>query len=183
VLRKRLEPAGQADFPPNAPLLRVRRHSPVGQERTPPARRVGFSVLRIRLDFIGKRCDYAKLSLLLWCLPVPEALKTDLISGEVRRKKVTQMTRIPTKVPGLSKQYRSKLIEMPDPEWYLEQFRSHIGKIHELFKAVPPQQWKALSLSIGDALARVGEKAGVKARHYVQTEDMSRKVKRFGKVE
>jgi hypothetical protein len=85
------------------------------------------------------------------------------------------MTRIPAKVPGLSKQYRT------DPEWYLAQFRSHIGKIHELFKAVPPQQWKALSLSIGDALAKVGEKAGVKARRYVQSEDTSRKVKRFGK--
>jgi hypothetical protein len=96
---------------------------------------------------------------------VAEVLKTDLISGEVRRNKVTQMTRIPTKVPGLSKQHRSKLIEMPDPEWYLEQFRSHIGKIHELFEACPPEQWKALSLSFGGALAEIGEKAGVKARH------------------
>jgi hypothetical protein len=50
---------------------------------------------------------------------------------------------------------RTELSEMPDPEWYLEQFRSHIGTIHELFKDCPPQQWKVLSLAIGDALAGV----------------------------
>ena len=50
---------------------------------------------------------------------------------------------------------RTELSEMPDPEWYLEQFRSHIGTIHELFKDCPPQQWKGLSLAIGDALAGV----------------------------
>jgi hypothetical protein len=64
--------------------------------------------------------------------------------------------------------------EFPEPEWYLEQFRSHVSTIHDLFKACPPQQWKALSLAIGDALAEVGEKAGVKAGHYIQTEDMGR---------
>src|SRR5438132_11031809 len=89
------------------------------------------------------------------------------------------MTRIPAKIFNASKQYRSKLSEMPNPEWYLEQFRSHVGKIHELFKICPPRQWKALSLSIEDALSEVGEKA----RHYIQTEDMTRKVKRFGRVE
>ena len=84
------------------------------------------------------------------------------------------MTPIPAKVLTVAKQYRSKLSEMPDPEWYLEQFRSHIDTIHELFKVCPPQQWKALSLSIGDALAEVSEKVGVKAGHYIQTEDISR---------
>jgi hypothetical protein len=53
------------------------------------------------------------------------------------------------------RQYRTKLSEIPDPEWYLEQFRSHIGMIHELFKDCPAQQRKALSLAIGDALAGV----------------------------
>jgi len=33
----------------------------------------------------------------------------------------------------------------------------------------------------GDALAEVGEKAGVNAGHYIHIEDMSRKEKRFGK--
>jgi len=51
-----------------------------------------------------------------------------------------------------------KTSDMPDPEWYLEQFRLHIDTIHGLFKACPPQQWEALSLEIGDALADVGEK-------------------------
>jgi len=91
------------------------------------------------------------------------------------------MTSIPAKVLTVPKQYRSKLSEMPDPDWYLEQFRSHVGKIHELFKVCPPQQWKALSSSIGHALAEIGEKVGVKAGHYIQTEDMSRKEKRFRK--
>jgi hypothetical protein len=91
------------------------------------------------------------------------------------------MTSIPAKVLTVPKQYRSKRSEMPDPGWYLEQFRSHVGKIHELFKVCPPQQWKALSLSIGDALAEVGEKAGVKAGRYIQIEDVSLKEKRFGK--
>ena len=66
------------------------------------------------------------------------------------------------------------LSETPEPEWYLEQFRSHIVTIHKLFKACQPQQWKALSLAIGDALAEVGEKAAVKAGHYIQTEHMGR---------
>ena len=87
------------------------------------------------------------------------------------------MTPIPAKVLTVPKQYRSKLSEMPDPDWYLEQFRSHVGKIHDLFKVCPPQKWKALSSSIGHALAEVGEKVGVKAGHYIQTEDMSRKEK------
>jgi transcriptional regulator with XRE-family HTH domain len=52
-------------------------------------------------------------------------------------------------------QYRTKLPGMPDPEWYLEQFRSHAGTIHDLFKDCPAQKWKALSLAIGDALAEV----------------------------
>ena len=93
------------------------------------------------------------------------------------------MSPIPAKVLTVAKQHRSKLSEMPDPEWYLEQFRSHIGTIHELFKVCPPQRWKALSWSIANALAEVGEKAGVKAGHYIHIEDMSRKEKRFGKVE
>jgi hypothetical protein len=84
------------------------------------------------------------------------------------------MSPIPAKVLTVAKQHRSKLSEMPDPEWYLEQFRSHIGTIHELFKVCPPQRWKALSRSIGDALAEVGEKAGVKAGHYIHIEDMIR---------
>jgi hypothetical protein len=67
---------------------------------------------------------------------------------------------IPGKVLPAAKHYRSKLSEIPDPNWYLEQFRSHIDKIHVLFKVCPPQQWKALSLAIGDALAEVGEKTG-----------------------
>ena len=73
------------------------------------------------------------------------------------------------------------LSETPEPEWYLEQFRSHIGTIHELFKVCPPQQWKTLSLAIGDALAEVGEKVGLKVDRYVQIEDMSRKEKRSRK--
>ena len=77
------------------------------------------------------------------------------------------MYSIPPKAP-VAKQYRSKLPEMPDPQWYLEQFRSHIGKIHELFKVCPPQQWKALSLSIGNALSEVAKKTEVKAGHCIQ---------------
>ena len=50
---------------------------------------------------------------------------------------------------------RIELSEMPDPQWYLEQFRAHIGTIHELFKDCPSQRWKVLSLAIGDALAGV----------------------------
>ena len=51
------------------------------------ARTGGFSALRIRLDFIGDRRECPELSLLLWCLSVPEALTTGPISGEVRRRK------------------------------------------------------------------------------------------------
>ena len=91
------------------------------------------------------------------------------------------MTIIPAKDLPAAKHYRSKLSEIPDPDWYLEQFRSHIGEIHELFKLCPPQQWKALSLSIGKALAEVGDKAGVKPGRYIQTEGMSQKGKRIGK--
>ena len=91
------------------------------------------------------------------------------------------MSPIPAKVLAVAKQRRSKLSEMPDPEWYLEQFRSHFGTIHELFKVCPPQRWKALSWLIANALAEVGEKAGVKAGHYIHNEDMSWKEKRFGK--
>jgi hypothetical protein len=40
-----------------------------------------------RLDFIGARGEYPQLFLLPWWLSVPEALKADLISGEVRRRK------------------------------------------------------------------------------------------------
>ena len=65
----------------------------------------------------------------------------------------------------------SKLSELPGPEWYLEEFRSHIGAIDELFKACPPQQWKTLSLAIRDALAGAGEKIGLKADIYVKTDD------------
>jgi hypothetical protein len=43
-----------------------------------------FSALRIRLDLIGDRGECPELSLLLWCLSVPEVLKTGPISGEVR---------------------------------------------------------------------------------------------------
>ena len=68
------------------------------------------------------------------------------------------------------------LSETPEPEWYLEQFRSHIVTIHKLFKACPPQQWKALSLAIGDALAEVGEKIGLKVDLHVQTENCDRRV-------
>ena len=91
------------------------------------------------------------------------------------------MSPIPAKVLAVAKQRRSNLSEIPDPEWYLEQFRSHIGTIHELFKVCPPQRWKALSWSIANALAEVGEKAGVKAGHYIHIEDKSWKEKRFGK--
>ena len=93
------------------------------------------------------------------------------------------MTPIPAKILTVAKQYRSKLSDIPDPDWYLEQFRSHIGTIHGLFKVCPPQRWKALSLSLGDALAGVGEKAGVKTGHYIQNEDISRKEKRLEKIE
>ena len=65
----------------------------------------------------------------------------------------------------------SESSESPGPEWYLEQFRSHIGAIDELFKACPPQQWKTLSLAIRDALADVGQKIGLKVDIYVKTED------------
>jgi hypothetical protein len=61
--------------------------------------------------------------------------------------------------------------ELPGPEWYLEQFRSHIGAIHALFKACPPQQWKTLSLAIRDALTEVGEKTGLKIDIYVNPMD------------
>jgi hypothetical protein len=47
----------------------------------------GFSALRIKLDLIGDRGECPELSLLLWCLSVPEALTTGPISGEVRRRK------------------------------------------------------------------------------------------------
>jgi hypothetical protein len=40
-----------------------------------------------KLDFIVDRREYPELSLLLWCLSVPEVLKADPISGEVRRRK------------------------------------------------------------------------------------------------
>jgi hypothetical protein len=66
--------------------------------------------------------------------------------------------------------------ELPEPEWYLEQFRSHVSTIHELFKDCPPQQWKTLSLAIGDALAEVGEKIGLKVDLHVQTGDCDRRV-------
>ena len=78
------------------------------------------------------------------------------------------MSPISAKALSVAQRYQSKLSETPDPEWYLEQFRSHIGKIQVLFKVCPPQRWKALSLLIGDALAEVGEKVGVKAGHYIQ---------------
>ena len=80
---------------------------------------------------------------------------------------------IPAKVLTVAKRYRIKRSEIPDPERYLEQFRSHVGKIHELFKVCPPQQWKALSLSIGDALTEIGAKVGVKAGRCIQIEDKS----------
>ena len=46
-----------------------------------------ISAFRIKLDFVGDKRECPQLSLLLWCLSVPEALKTDPISGEVRRRK------------------------------------------------------------------------------------------------
>jgi hypothetical protein len=90
---------------------------------------------------------------------------------------------IPAKVLNASKarQYRGKLSEIPDPDWYLQQFRSHVDKIHELFKVCPPQRWKALSLSIGDALAMVGEKSGVKAGRYFPTQEREPEGKEIGK--
>jgi hypothetical protein len=51
--------------------------------------------------------------------------------------------------------FQDQLSQVPDPEWYLEQFRLHAGTIHELFKDCPAQQWKTLSLAIHDALAEV----------------------------
>jgi hypothetical protein len=46
-----------------------------------------ISAFQIKLDFVGGKRECPQLSLLLWCLSVPEALKTDPISGEVRRRK------------------------------------------------------------------------------------------------
>jgi hypothetical protein len=71
----------------------------------------------------------------------------------------------------VTKKIGSNPSELPGPEWYLEQFRSHIGAIDELFRACPPQQWKTLSMAIKDALAEVGEKIGLKVNIYVKTED------------
>ena len=68
--------------------------------------------------------------------------------------------------------------EFPEPEWYLEQFRSHVSTIHDLFKACPPQQWKTLSLAIRDALAGAGEKIGLKVDHYVKPRTKSPKKNR-----
>ena len=65
----------------------------------------------------------------------------------------------------------SESSESPGPEWYLEQFRSYIGAIDELFKACPPQQWEDLSLAIGIALDGVGKNAGLKVDLYVKSED------------
>jgi hypothetical protein len=76
---------------------------------------------------------------------------------------------------------RGQPSDTPEPQWYLEQFRSHIGMIHQLFKACPPQQWKTLSLAIADALAEVGERIGLKVDRYIQPKGMSQKEKRFGK--
>jgi hypothetical protein len=72
----------------------------------------------------------------------------------------------------------SESSELPGPVWYLEQFRSHIGTIHQLFKYCPPQQWKTLSLAIGDALAEVGKKIGLKVDHYVKPRTKSPKKNR-----
>jgi hypothetical protein len=44
-----------------------------GLDRMPAAPQSGFSALRIRLDFIGEGTRILQLSLLLWCLSVPEA--------------------------------------------------------------------------------------------------------------
>jgi len=70
---------------------------------------------------------------------------------------------------------------MPDPDWYLEHFRSHVGKMHELLKFVHPNSGRLYLHRLDNALTEVGEKVGVKAGHYIQTEDMSRKEKRLGK--
>ena len=67
-----------------------------------------------------------------------------------------------TNFPVKEEDIGSEPSEVPGPEWYLGQFRSHIVTIHKLFKACPPQRWKALSLAIGDALAEAGEKVGLK---------------------
>jgi hypothetical protein len=71
----------------------------------------------------------------------------------------------------VTKKIGSEPSELPEPEWYLEQFRSHVGAIDELFKACPPQQWKTLSLAIRDALVGVSEKIGVKVDIYAKSED------------
>jgi alpha-amylase/alpha-mannosidase (GH57 family) len=68
---------------------------------------------------------------------------------------------------------RSEVNPQSWPEWYLEQFRSHVEAIHELFKACPPKQWKPLSQAIRDALANVGKKFGLKIDIYAKTEDKS----------
>ena len=41
------------------------------------------------------------------------------------------------------KKILSEPSELPEPEWYLEQFRSHVGAIAELFKA-----WAAFQESL-----------------------------------
>ena len=78
----------------------------------------------------------------------------------------------------MTKKIGSESSELPGPEWYLEQFRSHIGAIDELFKACPPQKWKTLSMAIRDALAEVGEKIGLKVDIYVKPRTKSPKKNR-----
>ena len=83
-----------------------------------------ISALRIKLDFVGDKREYPQLSLLLWCLSVPEALKTGPISGEVRRRK-TQMTPIPAKVLTVAKQsYQYRVLVQIELEKYLGSSRN-----------------------------------------------------------
>jgi hypothetical protein len=99
---------------------------------------------RVTMDRIAKmgwtftmKCASIANSLFHRCLPVPEALTTGP-SPAKSDVESDDMSPIPAKVLTVAKQHRSKLSEMPDPEWYLEQFRSHIGTIHELFKVCHP---------------------------------------------
>jgi hypothetical protein len=68
-----------------------------------------------------------------------------------------------TEKPVKEEEIGSEASKSPEPEWYLEKFRFHFGTIQALFKTCPPQQWKALSLALGDALDAVGKKVVAKA--------------------
>jgi hypothetical protein len=71
------------------------------------------------------KCASIANSLFHRCLPVPEALKTGPISGEVRRKKVTQMTPIPAKVLTVEKQSSQyRVLVQIELEKYLGSFHT-----------------------------------------------------------